>query len=153
MPKNTVTIGGKIGEKMLKVKRNLGSVNYFSSPNVNTPRIMNLVEKFKNKMKNDIVVSRCFHNSAIDKKTCQALLVRGNQKKFVKHVRDPLVVKTRTFKATTNQISGENIVKCTTNNNIALCGSYNDNILGKCDNTANCADESMKQIAPKVTVV
>ena len=44
---NIVTIAGKIREKMLKVKRNLGSVNYFSPANVNTPRIMNLVEKFK----------------------------------------------------------------------------------------------------------
>ena len=81
-------------------------------------------------------MSRFFYNSAIDKKTFQGLLVRGHQKKFVQHVSDPLVVKTRTFKATTNQISGKNIVKCTTNKNIALCGSYNDNVLGKCDNTA-----------------
>ena len=98
-------------------------------------------------------MSRCFYNSAIDKKTFQGLLVRGNQKKFVQCVSDPLVVKTRTFKATTNQISGENIVKCTTNKNIALCGLYNDNVLGTCDNTAYGVDESMKQIVPKVTFV
>ena len=35
---------------------------------------------------NDIVASRCFYNSAIDKHMFQGLLVRGNQKKFVKRV-------------------------------------------------------------------
>ena len=46
----TQTVLTGLGGPMPKniVKRNLDSVNYFSTANVSTPRIVNLVEKFKN---------------------------------------------------------------------------------------------------------
>ena len=103
--------------------------------------------------KNVGVVSTCFYNSGIDKKTFQGLLVRGNQKKSVKYVSDPIVVKTRTFKSAIKHNVVTNTAKCQKDNNVVQCDSSETNTLGKCNQAVHCIGENTEQIAPKVTVM